>query len=108
MTKSVSATEAKNRLGALVKTVIEEGETVLIENRREPVVVLLPLSDYQELQALRKEKRIREAQATLRRIEERQAELNKDLTEEQAEELVQRYIAEVREERRQQALAASR
>ncbi len=101
--KRMSASDVKNHWGNFVRTVVEDGEPVVVENRREPILIAISPADFEELEALRKEKRLQEMRATLRQIEERQAELNRDLTAEQADELVQRYIAEVRRERAQRA-----
>jgi prevent-host-death family protein len=97
MTRRVSATEAKNRLGELLRVVSHEGETVVVENRREPTAVIVSFADYQELQTLREAKRRQDAVAELRQIAERQAERNKDLTEEEAQELVERAVADTME-----------
>lgn len=101
VTRSISATEAKNRLGAYLKMATENGEAVIVENRREPSAVIISFVEYQ---------RLRDADALLsrqRRLEaldgimKRQAELNSDLTEEAAEALVQRALDEDRVARRQ-------
>jgi len=99
MTKRMSATDAKNRWGELVDTVVSQGESVIVENRREPMLVVISPSDFDEFQALRKEQRLREFRERLEQIIEVQSKLNADLTEEEAEALVQRALAEDRDER---------
>lgn len=99
MTKRMSATDAKNRWGELVAAVTEQGESVIVENRREPVLVAISIADFDEFQALRKEQKLREFRQQLQRIAEAQTRLNADLTEEEAEALVQRALSEDREER---------
>jgi prevent-host-death family protein len=100
VTRTVSATEAKNRLGAYLKMATEDGEAVVVENRREPSAVIISFEKYQRLleaqTVLDRQRRL----AVLDRIAEIQAERNSDLTEETAEALIQRYLAEEREERR--------
>lgn len=110
MTRTVTATEAKNTLGSLIRLVSEQGDTVIIENRHERTAILIPVADYEELQVLRKHKIRREAMETLSRIEAIQAERNKDLTDEEAQALVDRAIKDIREDRKQRArnAAASR
>lgn len=103
MTRTIAATEAKNRLGSLLRLVNEQRETVIIESRREPVATLIPVADYEELQALRKEKQRSEALAALQRIAAIQAERNKDLTDEEAQALVDRAIKDIREDRKARA-----
>jgi prevent-host-death family protein len=97
MTRRVSATEAKNRLGELLRVVSHEGETVVVENRREPTAVIVSFADYQELQTLREAKRRQDAVAELRQIAERQAERNKDLTEEEIEAIADQASKDVME-----------
>ena len=60
MTRTVTATEAKNRLGSLIRLVSEEGSPVVIESRRERVAILIPPDDYDDLLSLRKERQRRE------------------------------------------------
>lgn len=99
-TRTISATEAKNRLGAYLKMAIEDGDAVIVENRREPSAVIISFGTYQQLRdaqtTLDRQRRL----AELDRIVDLQADRNSDLTEEAADALIQRYLAEVREERR--------
>jgi prevent-host-death family protein len=103
MTRTVTATEAKNRLGALLRAVSKEGDAVVIESRRERVAVLISVADYEELQELRKDRQRREGLKALERIAAIQAERNKDLSEEEAQALVDRAIKDIREDRRARA-----
>jgi len=100
MMRTVSATEAKNRLGALLRVVSEEGDVVIIENRRERAAIIISPEDFDELQTLRKEQQRREALEALDRIAAIQAERNKNLSEEDAQALVDRAIKDIREDRR--------
>ncbi|MCA9859720.1 MAG: type II toxin-antitoxin system Phd/YefM family antitoxin [Thermomicrobiales bacterium] len=101
--RTVSATEAKNRFGAVVKSAREEVDAVLVENHGEPYVFLVSPAEYQRLQESDNELRRRKRLEQLEEIMRIQAELNKDLTPEAAEELVQRAIEEDRIERRRRA-----
>ena len=103
MTRTVPATTAKNTLGELLRGVRENGENVIIEIRREPVAVLVTASDFAELQQLRKERMQREAIEEINQILSEQAERNKDLTDEQAQALVDRAIKDIREDRRRRS-----
>jgi prevent-host-death family protein len=103
MTKVVTATQAKNTLGALIRQVSTEGETIVIENRREPAAILISPGDFEELQELRKERKRQQAIEAIRNIAARQAALNRDLSEEEADELVQRAIKDIRAMRRERA-----
>lgn len=101
VTRTVSATEAKNRLGAYLKLATEDGEAVIVENRREPSAVIISFEEYQRLRdaevLLARQRRLE----ALNGIMKRQAELNSDLTEEAAEALVQRALDEDRAALRQ-------
>jgi prevent-host-death family protein len=100
MKRTVTATEAKNRLGALIRLVKEEGDAVVIESRREPVAVLVSPSDFAELRRLREERERAKAIERIREIAARQEQRNSDLSAEEAEALVQEAIRDVREMRR--------
>lgn len=106
-TRTVSATEAKNRLGAYLKFATQGGGAVIVESRREPSAVIISFEEYQRLRdadaLLARQRRLEK----LEQIMERQAELNSDLTEESAEALVQRALAEDRATR-QQLIATER
>lgn len=97
-TRTVSATEAKSRLGAYLKMASEDGDAVIVENHREPSAVIISFEEYQRLRnaqtTLDRQRRL----AELDRIIEIQAQRNRDLTEETADALIQRYLAEDREE----------
>jgi prevent-host-death family protein len=99
--KRMSATEAKNHWGELVRAVTEGGEPVVIENRREPVLVAISPADFEEFQTYKRELDLQRFREQLRKIQDVQSKLTADLTEEEAEALVQRALAEDREERLQ-------
>jgi prevent-host-death family protein len=90
MTRTVTATEAKNRLGALLRVVSEEGEEVIVENRGEPVAVFLPMAGYDEWRELREEARRRAIWERLRCVQAELDRQNSDLSTEEAQELVDR------------------
>jgi prevent-host-death family protein len=51
MGRVVSTTEARNRFGALVRRVVEDGEPVVVERSGKPQVVVLPIEAYERLSA---------------------------------------------------------
>lgn len=97
MPKAVSATEAKNRLGSLLAYVAEQGDDVVVESQGKPKAVLISFAAYQEVLALREQKRRADALERLRRLEERIADRNRDsdLTEEEAVALADRISHEI-------------
>lgn len=48
MPKTVSASEAKNRLGAIIRWVVQNEDEVIVESRGEPKVVVVPFSEYEK------------------------------------------------------------
>lgn len=97
----VSATEAKNRFGAVVKSAWEDVDVVVVENHGEPFAFILSPSEFQRLQAAEAELRKRTRRDRLDGIMREQAERNRDLTPEEADEMAIRAVREYRAKRRQ-------
>ncbi len=99
MSKTVSATEAKNRFGSLLGYVAEHGDEVIVESQGKPKAVLLSYAAFQDVEKLREEKRRTDVLARLRALNEEIAAANRnsDLSEEEidalAEEISQEAIA---------------
>ena len=85
MPKTVTANEAKNRLGALMGYVSSEDEQVIVERHGKPTVAIVSLSALEELQELREKKRREDALERLRQLEERIAAANQGRTETEEE-----------------------
>lgn len=102
-TKIISATEAKNRLGSYLKAATEHGDAVVIENRNEPAAVLISYSEYQLLLEAQEELAEREFLSRFDRIMAEQAERNRDLTPEEADEMAIRAVEESRARHRAHA-----
>jgi prevent-host-death family protein len=49
MERTVNATEARGRFGALMRQVVESQEHVIVERGGEPQVVVLPIAEYRRL-----------------------------------------------------------
>ncbi len=47
MTHTITATEAKNRLGTVLRNVYAKGEHIIIEKSGIPVVVIVPTADWE-------------------------------------------------------------
>ena len=95
MPKSVSSNEAKNRFGAMLGYVNDQDDEVIVESHCKPKAFIMSISAYEEVRALREKQRRADILARLRELEARQRELNKDLTEEQANELAVRFSREM-------------
>lgn len=83
--KTVSATEAKNRLGALISDVTNANEDIVIENHGRPRAVLLAYERYQELNEARDQQRRQQAMDELRKLRAEVLARNPDLDEDAAE-----------------------
>jgi prevent-host-death family protein len=55
MPKTVAANEAKQRLGALLGYVNEQGDEVIVERHGRPTAVLMSVAAYDEVKALREQ-----------------------------------------------------
>jgi prevent-host-death family protein len=51
MVRTITATKAKNRFGELIKQVHVTGDHMIVEKSGIPVVAIIPVTDYQALQA---------------------------------------------------------
>jgi prevent-host-death family protein len=103
--KTVSATEAKNRLGAFLGEVSRGEGDVVIESHGKPTAVLVSYDDYRALREAQDEQRRREAMEGLRRLRDEVRARNQDLSEEEADaiaedvgrEAIARVMARIRE-----------
>lgn len=87
MPRTVSAREAKNRLGSVVSWVLENQDEVIVENRGAPVVVIMPYTEYEKVQELKEEDRRRQTIDRLRRLREQVMARNQDMTAEEGDAL---------------------
>lgn len=94
MSKTVSVSEAKNQLSAVMDWAVDNGEEVVVESRGEPKAVILSYREYQEFLALREQARRREALRQLAELAERMQALNADLSAEEVEQLAEEITRE--------------
>ena len=81
--KTISASEAQNRFGAVVSWVLDNQREVVIESRGEPKVVMMPFDEYEETQRLKIEAKRREAFERLRAVRQRVRARNLNITTEE-------------------------
>jgi prevent-host-death family protein len=98
MTKTVTATEAKNRLGALMNEVLESNEPVIIELRGRPKIAMITKDRLEEIEEIERQQRHARALASLEAIRAMAGDRNSDLSEEEAMELAVEVTREVRQE----------
>ncbi len=87
MPKTVSVSEAKNRLSAMMKWAVENSDEVIVESRGKPKAVIMPFGEYQQLVTLREKALKEEAINKLETIAKRIQEKNTDLTKKEAEQI---------------------
>lgn len=84
MSQTVSATEAKNRLGALLADVSERQDEVIIESHGRAKAAIISVDLYEKMAKLREDQKRREALERLFELNRVISARNQDLTEEQA------------------------
>ncbi len=95
MPKMVSATEAKNRLGALFNWIQDNQDTVIVESRGEPTAVIMSYSEYEKIQALQEQARRQEIWERMEALRREVRANNPDITtEEQAMEIADQFTRE--------------
>jgi len=94
MPKTVSVSEAKNQLSAVLDWVVENGNEVVIESRGEPKVAILSYAEYQEFLAFREQARRREALRQLEELARRMQARNADLSAEEVDQLADEITRE--------------
>lgn len=95
MSKAVSANEAKNRLGSLLRYVSTEDDEVIVESHGKPKAVLMSFAAYQEVKELREQKRRADALNELRALRDEVRARNQALSEQDAQKLADRVAREI-------------
>jgi prevent-host-death family protein len=98
MSKIVTATEAKNRLGALMAEA--QDEPVIVEIRGAPRAAIISIDDLREFEALRDAEERRQRIEQMHRFYEQQAVRNADLSYEDATTIIEQATRDIREMRR--------
>ena len=93
MQERISATDAKQRFGYVLKQV-EKGDVVVVSRGR-PKAVILSYEEYQKLQELREKYRRQEALERLEKLAERVQSRNESMNSEEAESVSDRFTREV-------------
>lgn len=94
MNNVVTATEAKARLGELMRRAIDSGDSIVVECRGKPRVALVPYVEYEELQKLKQRARREAALAQLRELAREVQAQNQDLSEGEATGIADELIRE--------------
>jgi prevent-host-death family protein len=99
MTRTVTATEAKNRLGALMNEVIESNEPVIIELRGRPKIAMITKERLQEIEEIERLQRHQRAITALDELNVEIAARGSTLSEAEAMELAVEAVQEIRADR---------
>ncbi len=95
MPKTVSATDAKNKLGSVVSWVLQNQDEIIVESRGEPTVVIMPYAEYEKIKDLRERDDRRQALEQLRSLRDEVRARNQDITtDEQALEVADKISRE--------------
>lgn len=95
MTRSVSTSEAKNQLSALIGWAEEHDAEVIIEHHGKPRAVIMSVAEYRDMKALKERAKREDTIRQLRRLKEEVSSRNQDLTEDEAMALADRFVREV-------------
>jgi prevent-host-death family protein len=94
MNQTVTATDAKARLGELMRRVMDTDDAVIIESRGQPQVVLISNTEFEELQSLKDRARRETALTQLRELAREVQARNRDLSEGEAADLADELTRE--------------
>jgi prevent-host-death family protein len=95
MSKTISANDAKNRLGTWLALVNDSHEEVIIERHGKPRAVIMSFTEFEKVKELRERARRAEAVRDLRSLQEEVSSRNRDLTEEQIEDIADRFSHDI-------------
>ena len=95
MIKTVSATEAKNRFGALLGELESQEDAVIIENRGVATAALISMESYEAFKALAESDRRRRAYEDFLRLRAEIAERTKDIPDDEIEALIGEISSEI-------------
>ena len=86
MPKTVSASEAKNRLGSMIAWADQSKDEVIVEVHGQPKAVIMSYDEYQNMTKLRASQRRQALLARLEQLRDEVQEQNQGITEQEAEE----------------------
>lgn len=94
MPKTISVSEAKNKLSAMLKWAVENQDEVVVESHGRPRAVILPYAQYELFRKLREKERRQHALQRLHELAAANQARNQDLTPAEAEELADEVTRE--------------
>ena len=94
MVRTISSNEAKQHWGALIGSVSNEGDIVVVESHGKPKVAMIPADDIGAFMDFKEKQRRLGLLEEFRALSAQIGDRNKDLTEEQIDELANRFSRE--------------
>jgi len=95
MTKTVSATEAKNTLGSLLGQLESKKDAVIIENRGVATAAIISMERFRALEELEERERRFRVLEDFRRLRAEVAEQTKDMTDEEIKAFIDEMASEI-------------
>ncbi len=89
MERTISASELKNTLGAVLRVVRNEEESVVIEQRGVPAAAIVSIEDFRLLRETKDKKRRDDLMEQYKAFSARLGERQQDMSREEADQLVQ-------------------
>lgn len=93
-TRTVSSNDAKQQWGSVMNAARNPDDAVIVESHGKPRVAVISYDRFEKLRELEDQARRAWALEQLRQLEERIGDRNSDLTDEQIEELADRFSRE--------------
>ena len=94
MPKTVSVSEAKNKLSAMLRWAVENQDEVVVESHGQPRAVIVPYAEYEMFKQLREREQRKAILERLQKLAEANQALNQDLSAEEAEDLAEEVTRE--------------
>lgn len=94
LVKTVSVSEARQQLNALVEWAIENQDGVVIEKYNKPKAVLISYEDFEKYQQIKAKEQQQAAWAALQALAQKVSDQNKNLTAEEADEVADSVVRE--------------
>jgi prevent-host-death family protein len=94
MVRTISATEAKVKFGAVTQQVIDDGEPVIVESHGQPRVAIVPVAQLERLAELEEQERRRLWLERARALRAKVRENNRDLPADQAAQIADDIVRE--------------
>ena len=94
MTRTISVSEAKNTLSAVLEWAVENDDGIVIQSRGEPKAVIVPYANYAGYLALEEQARRQAALRELKQLAEEIWARNADLTDPEVDQLAEEITQE--------------